>query len=60
MLARIFFWSIEMNLDELQIELEKTLALLKDRQPGMMTWNMFLADRLKAIKKMIEAAGIEE
>jgi len=34
------------SLDELQEETEKLLALLKDRQPGLMTWNMFMHDRL--------------
>lgn len=47
-----------MNLDELQKEVEKLLSLLKDRQQGMMTWNLFLSDRLTSIKGMIEKAGI--
>lgn len=47
-----------MDLDKLQNEVEKLLALLKDRQPGFMTWNMFLAERLSAIKKMAEDAGV--
>lgn len=47
-----------MNLDELQIEIEKLLSLLNDRQPGMMTWNMFLRERLEAIKKMLDFAGM--
>ncbi|TWU51412.1 hypothetical protein Poly59_30040 [Rubripirellula reticaptiva] len=47
-----------MNLDELQAEVEKLLALLKDRQPGLMTWNMFLNERLEAVQKMIESAGV--
>ena len=47
-----------MNLDELQIEIEKLLSLLKDRQPGLITWNMFLGERLEAIKKMLDAAGV--
>lgn len=48
-----------MNLDELQTETEKLLALLNDRQPGFMTWNLFLVERLTAIKKMAEAVGIK-
>lgn len=48
-----------MNLDELQKEIEKLLVLLKDRQQGMMSWNMFLEERLKNIHKMIESAGIQ-
>jgi len=47
-----------MNLDELQKEAEKLLALLKDRQQGTMSWNLFLHDRLASIKEMIEKAGI--
>jgi hypothetical protein len=52
------FGDITMNLDELQAEVEKLLALLRDRQPGLMTWNMFLHERLGAIQKMLEAAGV--
>lgn len=40
-------------LDKLQVEVEKLLSLLKDRQPGLMTWNMFLEERLETIQKMI-------
>lgn len=47
-----------MNLDELQKETEKLLLLLKDRQTGLMSWNMFLEERLKEIKKLIESAGL--
>lgn len=48
-----------MNLDELQAEVEKLLSLLRDRQPGLMTWNMFLEKRLSTISKMIADAGIQ-
>ena len=47
------------NLDELQTETEKLLQLLNDRQLGLITWNMFLIERLTAIKKMAEEAGIK-
>lgn len=47
-----------MNLDELHAEVRKLLSLLDDRQPGLISWNMFLEERLKSIAKMIEAAGI--
>jgi hypothetical protein len=47
-----------MNLDELQAEVEKLLALLKDRQQGLMTWNEFLVERLKNIKALMEKAGL--
>jgi hypothetical protein len=48
-----------MNLEDLQNEVEKLLSLLRDRQIGLFTWNQFLRERLSAIKKMIEAAGVE-
>ena len=47
-----------MNLDELQTEVEKLLALLKDRERGLMSWNMLLAEKLKTIKALIEKAGL--
>ncbi|MBU1046860.1 hypothetical protein KKH36_03730 [Patescibacteria group bacterium] len=40
------------DLDELQKELEKTLSLLENRQPGLMSWNTFLKERLQNINKM--------
>lgn len=47
-----------MDLNELQAEVEKLLSLLRDRHPGMMTWNLFLRERLKTIKSLIESANI--
>jgi hypothetical protein len=47
-----------MNLDDLQNEVEKLLALLRDRQPGLFAWNDFMRERLSAIKAMIDSAGI--
>lgn len=47
-----------MNLNELQAEVEKLLALLQDRQPGLMSWNMLLNERLQSIQKMIESSGV--
>lgn len=47
-----------MDLDELQAETEKLLALLKDRQRGLFSWNMLLAERCKAIAEMFEKAGL--
>lgn len=44
------------NLDKLQRETEKLLALLKDRQPGLMTWNDFLRDRLTNLHKLTSQA----
>jgi len=47
-----------MDLDKLQAEVEKLLSLLHDRQPGLISWNMFMEERLKSIVDMIAAAGI--
>ncbi len=48
-----------MDLDELESEVEKLLALLRNRQPGLMTWNMFLGERLKSIVDMAARAGVK-
>lgn len=45
-----------MNLDELQEEVEKILSLLKDRQPGLMAWNLHLDERLRKLLVMIDRA----
>ena len=44
------------NLDALQQETEKLLALLKDRQPGLMTWNEFMQERLQNLHKLASQA----
>lgn len=44
------------SLDDLQQETEKLLALLADRQPGLMTWNEFLQERLQNIHKLTSQA----
>ena len=44
------------NLDDLQQETEKLLALLKDREPGLMTWNEFLHERLQNLHKLTSQA----
>lgn len=36
------------NLDELQEETKKLLALLEDRQTGLMSWHMLMMERLKS------------
>jgi hypothetical protein len=46
-----------MNLDDLQAEVEKLLSLLNNRQPGLMSWNNALYERLKNIKELAEKAG---
>lgn len=43
-----------LDLDELQQEAQKLVALLKDRQPGLMTWNEMVRDRLTSIHAMTE------
>lgn len=47
-----------MNLDELQTEVEQLLYLLKDRQSGLSSWNILLAEKLRLIKELIEKGGI--
>ena len=45
------------NLDELQRETEKLLALLNDRQPGFfITWHEFLHEQLQALHKLTSQA----
>ena len=39
------------NLDELQKEVEKLLTLLKDRQPGLVSWHTFLQQRIDDISE---------
>ncbi len=49
-----------MNLDELQQETEKLIGLLRDRETGLMTWNLFLAEKLQNIVNLAAKAGIKE
>lgn len=44
------------NLDELQQEVERILNLLKDRQPGLFTWNGFMHERLQSLYVLISKA----
>ncbi len=44
------------NFDDLQQETEKLLSLLKDRQPGPMTWNEFVHERLQNLHKLTSQA----
>ncbi|MDX1535999.1 MAG: hypothetical protein R3346_04540 [Candidatus Spechtbacterales bacterium] len=41
------------DLDDLQEEIEGLLSLLKDRQPGLATWNSFLQQRIGNIHALI-------
>jgi len=44
---------MNIDLNKLQSETEKLLDLLKDRQPGLATWNLLLRERLENLKKLI-------
>lgn len=48
---------VEMDLDEMQNALRKTLSLLDDRQRGTMSWNMLLDSRFKEIAAILKKAG---
>ena len=37
------------DLDELQSEADKLVSLLKDRQPGLATWNRLLRERVESL-----------
>ncbi len=47
------------QLDELQHEVSMLDALLKDRHPGLSTWNTALRDRLKRVHSIIAACRLE-
>ena len=40
------------DLDELQMEAEKLLSLLKDRQHGLISWNLSLLERIEDIHRI--------
>jgi hypothetical protein len=44
------------DLDNLQTEVEKLLSLLKHREPGLMSWNMFLLERFRNLHKITSQA----
>ena len=48
--------STGVDLDELQREAEMLVSLLKDRHPGLMTWNVFFHQRLETLQGMISEA----
>ncbi|MEK7120311.1 MAG: hypothetical protein AAB824_02100 [Patescibacteria group bacterium] len=43
---------VNLDLDELQRETEQLLALLKDRQLGVMSWYMFMRERLQNMRAL--------
>lgn len=44
------------DLDELQKEAEKLVALLTEREPGLMAWNMCIRERLESLHKLLSKA----
>lgn len=48
---------IEIDLDALQVEVDKLQMLLKDRHPGLATWNLAFHSRLKTIKAIYASLG---
>lgn len=46
------------NLNALAEEARKLQALLSDRQPGLMSWNGAVKDRLQGLSDLIANAGI--
>lgn len=46
------------DLDELQRETEQLLSLLKNRQPGLRSWNFWMTCRLTNLKKLIRESGV--
>lgn len=44
------------DLDELQEEAEKIVALLKDRHPGLITWNNLLLERVQNLHGLTSQA----
>ena len=41
------------SLDELQQRAERLVVLLKDRHPGLMTWNMIFREWLQSLHKIV-------
>lgn len=50
----------EIDLDVLQRTIERLLSLLKDRQFGLVTWHIMLADGLREIGAISGASGVRE
>ena len=44
------------NLDDLEEEAKKLLSLLENRQPGLMTWNGFMRERVESLHKLTSQA----
>ena len=48
----------DMELKKLQEEAEKLLMLLRDKQPGLITWNIALSEQIQAIVNLAAQGGI--
>lgn len=46
------------NLDELQVEAEKLVKLLQDREIGLAMWNEAMQERLQKLRDLIRQAGL--
>ena len=42
----------KVNLDELQVEAQRLVKLLEDRQPGLMTWHMMYHRTVQSIANL--------
>lgn len=45
------------NLKELEVVTDKLNALLKDPQPGLISWCMFLDERLRELSQLLDGMG---
>ncbi len=44
------------DLNELQGEVERMLELLKNRQPGLATWNSWMKERMEGLHRLTSEA----
>jgi hypothetical protein len=51
---------VSVDLDELQRETEKLLALLRDRHPGLITWSVAVGSQVSKLRQLISAIGLAE
>ncbi len=47
------FQSMDVDLEDLYQESDRLTSLLKDRQPGLRTWHMFLHERMNGLLKLL-------
>jgi DNA-directed RNA polymerase alpha subunit len=48
---------MKIKLEDLAVECRKFLALVDDPQTGMISWNMFMDERLEAMGRLLRQAG---